>query len=67
MILYLGTEGVYCRTLSIKYRVLEIKEQKNDERKGEGGSHINNTGHTLLIIMSLFIGVYNGTSQITTS
>ena len=47
--------------------VLKIKEQKNDERKGEGGSHVNNTGHTLLIIMSLFIGVYNVTSQITTS
>ena len=46
--------------------LLEIKEQKNDERKGERGSHVNNTGHTLLIIMSLFIGVYNGTSQITT-
>ena len=43
--------------------MLEIKEQKNDERKGEGVD----TGHTLLIIMSLFIGVYNGTSQITTS
>ena len=49
------------------FNLLEIKEQKNDERKGEGGSHVNNTGHTLLIIMSLFIGVYNGTSQITTS
>ena len=47
--------------------MLEIKEQKNDERKGEGGSQVNNTGHTLLIIMSLFIGVYNGTSQITIS
>ena len=58
---------VYLKDIDFPHFVLEIKEQKNDERKGEGGSHVNNTGHTLLIIMSLFIGVYNGTSQITTS